>query len=119
LCLVAEVAYGANPSYTDPVRYSFAHGGKDGFPFPVNEKDIENSYNTLRRALNRARTGQKEQMIALKNLARWHSDAVSTKNNRELVNISKRTRINSSLTVPEKKPVVLSSYRKLIQPELF
>jgi hypothetical protein len=76
LCLVAEVAYGVKPSFSDPVRYSFAHGGKDGFPFPVNEKDIENSCNTLRRALRRARAGKKEQLDALRNLARWHSQAV-------------------------------------------
>jgi hypothetical protein len=79
LCLVAEVAYGAKPSFTDPVRYSFAHGGKDGFPFPVNEKDIENSYTTLKRALRKARAGRKEQLDALKNLARWHSQALTIK----------------------------------------
>jgi hypothetical protein len=76
LCLVAEVAYGARPSYNDPVRYSFAHGGKDGFPFPVNEADIEQSYTTLRRALRKAKAGQHEQLDALRNLARWHSEAL-------------------------------------------
>jgi len=79
LCLVAEVAYGVKPSFTDPVRYSFAHGGKDGFPFPVNEKDIENSYITLRRALRKSRAGRKEQLDALRNLARWHSQAITIK----------------------------------------
>lgn len=74
LCLVAEVAYGMKPSFADPVRYAFAHGGKDGFPFPVNERDIENSYHTLNRALRKARSGQREQLKALRNLARWHSE---------------------------------------------
>lgn len=77
LCLVAEVAYGVQPSFDDPVRYSFAHGGKDGFPFPVQERDIENSYTTLRRALKRARMGQREHLNALNNLARWHAEAVT------------------------------------------
>lgn len=77
LCLVAEVAYGVKPSFADPVRYSFAHGGKDGFPFPVNEADIENSYNILNKALRRSRAGQNDQLKALKNLARWHSEAIS------------------------------------------
>lgn len=77
LGLVAEVAYGVKPSFADPVRYSFAHGGKDGFPFPVNEKDIENSCNTLQRALRKARTGRQEQLEALKKLAVWHSQAVT------------------------------------------
>jgi hypothetical protein len=77
LCLVAEVAYGVKASYQDPVRYAFAHGGKDGFPFPVNEADIENSYKVLNKALRRARTGHSEQLQALKNLARWHSQMVT------------------------------------------
>lgn len=77
LCLVAEVAYGVEASFTDPVRYSFAHGGKDGFPFPVNEADIENSYTVLNRALRKARTGQSEQLQALRNLAKWHSEVLT------------------------------------------
>lgn len=76
LCLVAEVAYGVEASYADPVRYSFAHGGKDGFPFPVNEADIENSYTVLRRALSKARAGRREQLQALENLANWHSEVL-------------------------------------------
>lgn len=79
LCLVAEVAYGVQPSYADPVRYSFAHGGKDGFPFPVQEDDIRNSYVTLRRALKKARLGNREQLNALRKLARWHADTVTTR----------------------------------------
>ena len=79
LCLVAEVAYGAKPSYSDPVRYAFAHGGKDGFPFPVNQDDISNSYNTLRRALLKAKQGRREQLQALRNLASWHSEMTTVK----------------------------------------
>ncbi|NLT20648.1 MAG: DUF763 domain-containing protein [Syntrophomonadaceae bacterium] len=78
LCLVAEVAYGVEASYADPVRYSFAHGGKDGFPFPVNEADIENSYTILNRALRRSRAGRHEQLQALKNLATWHNEVNKT-----------------------------------------
>ncbi|MEN6350119.1 MAG: DUF763 domain-containing protein [Syntrophomonas sp.] len=84
LGLVAEVAYGVKPSFADPVRYSFAHGGKDGFPFPVNERDIENSYATLQRALRKARTGKKEQLEALKKLAYWHSQTVTIKSTPEI-----------------------------------
>ncbi|MDD3899319.1 MAG: DUF763 domain-containing protein [Syntrophomonadaceae bacterium] len=74
--MVAEVTYGTRPSFSDPVRYSFAHGGKDGFPFPVNEADIEQSYTTLKRALRKAKAGQREQLDALRKRARWHSEAV-------------------------------------------
>jgi hypothetical protein len=35
LALIAELLYGASPSFRDPARYSFAHGGKDGHPYPV------------------------------------------------------------------------------------
>ncbi|MCM8778153.1 MAG: DUF763 domain-containing protein, partial [Candidatus Omnitrophica bacterium] len=41
LSLVAEVIYGAHPSYKDPARYSFAHGGKDGTPYPVDRKTYD------------------------------------------------------------------------------
>jgi hypothetical protein len=41
LSLVSEVIYGAKPSYTDPARYSFAHGGKDATPYPVDKKTYD------------------------------------------------------------------------------
>jgi len=41
LALVAEIIYGAKPSYEDPARYSFAHGGKDATPFPVDRKTYD------------------------------------------------------------------------------
>lgn len=41
LSLVSEVIYGAKPSYTDPARYSFAHGGKDGTPYFVDRKTYD------------------------------------------------------------------------------
>ena len=78
LCLVAEIAYRVQPSYSDPVRLSFAHGCKDGFPIPVQEADIRNSYATLRRALKKARLGHREQLDALQKLAGWHAQAVTT-----------------------------------------
>lgn len=79
LCLVAEIAYGAKPSYADPVRYAFAHGGKDGFPFPVNQEDIHNSFQTLHRAVTKAKQGRREQLQALRNLASWHSEMVTVR----------------------------------------
>lgn len=80
LSMVAEVAFGVKASYEDPVRYSFAHGGKDGFPFPVNEADIEHSYKILNQALRRSRAGRDEQLRALKNLAKWHSETLQAGN---------------------------------------
>lgn len=69
LALVAEVAFGAKPSFRDPVRYSFAHGGKDGHPYPVNREQYDRSIEVLRRALQAARIGRTEKMQALRKLA--------------------------------------------------
>ncbi len=57
LALVAEVVHGAPSRFNDPARFSFAHGGKDGHPFPVPLKTYDESLNFLRSALERARVG--------------------------------------------------------------
>jgi len=69
LALVAEVAYGAETSFRDPVRYSFAHGGKDGHPFPVDRRTYDHSVAVLEEALRKARTGRSEKLAALKRLS--------------------------------------------------
>jgi len=67
--LVAEVIYGVKASRQDPVRYSFAHGGKDGHPFPVNRQDYDSSIALLEKALGKVRTGNMEVVQALKRLS--------------------------------------------------
>ncbi|MFZ5633980.1 MAG: DUF763 domain-containing protein [Bacillota bacterium] len=67
--LVAEVIYGVKASRRDPARYSFAHGGKDGHPFPVNRRDYDRSIALLEHALKRVKTGDPEVMKALKRLS--------------------------------------------------
>jgi hypothetical protein len=57
LALVAEVVHGAPNRFNDPARFSFAHGGKDGHPFPVPLKTYDESLNFLRSALDRAKVG--------------------------------------------------------------
>ena len=57
LALVAEVVHGAPSRFTDPARFSFAHGGKDRHPFPVPLKTYDESLNFLRNALDRAKVG--------------------------------------------------------------
>ncbi|WP_425429485.1 DUF763 domain-containing protein [Desulfoscipio geothermicus] len=69
LALVGEVVYGVQASYKDPVRYSFAHGGKDGHPYPVDRKNYDHSITVLETALRRARAGDREKMDALCRLA--------------------------------------------------
>jgi hypothetical protein len=67
--LVSEVIYNAAASRRNPERYSFAHGGKDGHPYPVNRQDYDRSISMLENALRRARTGDMENFKALKRLA--------------------------------------------------
>lgn len=119
LCLVAEVAFGVQASYADPVRYSFAHGGKDGFPFPVNEADIENSYNILNKALRKSRAGQREQIQALKNLAKWHNESLSVN---RFSCTSASLKVNSSSRSLKPSPSASEKNdcnNKLFQPTLF
>jgi uncharacterized protein len=68
LALVAEVIHGAPASFTDPARFSFAHGGKDGHPYPVDRENYDRSIDTLRRAAQSARIGITEKKEALRRL---------------------------------------------------
>lgn len=52
LALVSEVIYGAKPSYEDPARYSFAHGGKDATPYPVDRSTYDQTIERLRGFIN-------------------------------------------------------------------
>lgn len=73
LALVAEVVYGSPASVRDPARFSFAHGGKDGHPYPVNRVVYDQSVVWLREAVNKARIGHSERLKALRRLADWES----------------------------------------------
>lgn len=68
LAMVAEVIYGARPSFRDPVRYSFAHGGKDGHPYPVDRQTYDHSIAVLEEALRKARIGELDRLKALRRL---------------------------------------------------
>lgn len=71
LSLIAELVYGTPPSYRDPARFAFAHGGKDGIPYPVDHKTYDNSIEVLRRAVERSRLGLNDKRAALNRLARF------------------------------------------------
>ena len=70
LALVAEIVYGAKPSFRDPARYSFAHGGKDGHPYPVKRDIYDATIETLKRAIARAKIGEREKVEAIKRLSK-------------------------------------------------
>ncbi len=68
LALVADVIYGAPSSWKDPVKYSFAHGGKDGYPYPVDRRVYRSSIRSLREAVEAARVGEGRRLGALRRL---------------------------------------------------
>lgn len=68
LALVAEVIFGAPHRFTDPARFSFALGGKDGEPFPVPLAVYDRALGVLRRAVSSAKLGQDDRMAALRRL---------------------------------------------------
>ncbi len=70
LSLISELVHGVAPSYHDPARYSFAHGGKDGIPYPVDRKTYDQSIEFLSRAVDRAKLGLGEKTGARKRLDR-------------------------------------------------
>ncbi|KPK63790.1 hypothetical protein AMJ83_04855 [candidate division WOR_3 bacterium SM23_42] len=68
LALVGELLYGTGPSFRDPARYSFAHGGKDGFPYPVDRTTYNQSIAFLETAIKKAKIGEGDKLKALKKL---------------------------------------------------
>jgi hypothetical protein len=70
LALIAEVVHGAPSRFSDPARFSFAHGGKDGHPFPVPLKTYDESLAVLRRSLEAARLGHTERVQGFRRLDR-------------------------------------------------
>jgi hypothetical protein len=68
LALLSELVYGAKPSWSDPVKYSFAYGGKDGVPFPVDRKAMDESIHVLEGAVKNAKLGDKEKLRSLRRL---------------------------------------------------
>jgi hypothetical protein len=77
LALIAEVVHGAPSRFSDPARFSFAHGGKDRYPFPVPLKTYDESLNFLRTPLDAAKVGDKEKINGFRRLERF-SRAVET-----------------------------------------
>jgi len=68
LALVSEVIHGAPTRFTDPARFSFAHGGKDGHPFPVPLKTYDETISILENAVNKAKLANTDKQEAIKKL---------------------------------------------------
>lgn len=69
LTLVSEVIHGTPSRFRDPARFSFAHGGKDGHPHPVQTHVYDQTLDELQNALDRARLGYSDKKNALKKLS--------------------------------------------------
>ncbi len=80
LALVSSLVYGAPPSFRDPVKFSFAFGGKDGVPYPVNRRGMEETARVMHHAILRARLGNKDETRTLRRLASisttWEVDTI-------------------------------------------
>lgn len=70
LTLVSEVIHGTPSRFTDPARFSFAHGGKDGHPFPVPTKVFDETIEIFDKAIHRAKMGDNDRSEALRNLSK-------------------------------------------------
>ncbi len=68
LALVSDLIYGKPPSWKDPAKFSFAHGGKDGVPYPVDRRTYQKTIEILENATQAAKVGQKEKLGAIRRL---------------------------------------------------
>ena len=76
LALVSEIIYGTPASTRDPARFSFAHGGKDGFPYPVDTGTYDKTVEVLRAAVTKAGIDRSERVAALKRLVKFGEERV-------------------------------------------
>jgi hypothetical protein len=68
LSLMAELIYGGRPSFQDPARFSLAHGGKDGHPYPVDRETYDRTIDFLKQGLWAAKAGHSEKLKAMQRL---------------------------------------------------
>jgi hypothetical protein len=69
LALTSELIHGVSASRRDPARFSYAHGGKDGTPYPVDRETYDRTIDVMHRALNRANIGRSDKVAAFRRLA--------------------------------------------------
>jgi hypothetical protein len=89
LALVSEVIHGTPSRFKDPARFSFAHGGKDGHPFPVPTRVYDETINSLQTAVEKAKLGNTDKQQAIKALTkiaqRAEKDFIPQDNVEELI----------------------------------
>lgn len=78
LALASELVHGTSASLRDPARFSFAHGGKDGTPFPVDKLTYDKTIEVLHKAINRSAIDRSEKVQAFKRLQTFAGDPLRT-----------------------------------------
>lgn len=68
LALVSEIIYGDSASWKDPAKFSYAFGGKDGVPYPVNKASMDKAHEILKSAVEEAEIGKEEKLKAIERL---------------------------------------------------
>jgi len=75
LALASELLHGKPASLRDPARFAFAHGGKDGTPFPVDRETYDRTIEVMSKALNSASVDRSEKVAAFQRLRSWSAKA--------------------------------------------
>jgi hypothetical protein len=73
LALISDLIYEKPLSFRDPARYSFAHGGKDGYPYKIKLEDYDKTVSVLERAINKARVERSDKVKALRRLHSFYN----------------------------------------------
>ena len=68
LALISDLIYGEPLSFKDPARFSFAHGGKDGYPYKISLPHYQKTIEVLERAIKKAKVERQDKFKALKRL---------------------------------------------------
>jgi len=97
LALVSEVIHGAPSRFRDPARFAFAHGGKDGHPFPVPIDVYDETIAILQGAVQKAKVGQSDKLDAMKKLTALaqHAEESFTPTGRGLEELIEQERVDS------------------------
>jgi len=73
LALIGDLLYGEKISFRDPARFSFAHGGKDGYPYKIDSAQYQKTIDILSSSVRKAKIGRGDKAKALKNIHRFYN----------------------------------------------
>ena len=73
LALISDLIYGEKPSWADPIKYTYTVGGKDGVPYPVDKKAMDEATDIIKTGVQQALVGDKEKLQAIKRLKNYIS----------------------------------------------